>query len=416
VVAGHSRYFRHVWKNLRSNLEPTTNAAGVSTIVRYGEDFVLKIYRKLDIGINPDRELTEFLTNEGFANSPRALGHIEYRTIDFDARTQATTIGLLTTYARNSTNAWQYTLDHLGLFFEHALAIPEEDPRLRELTLGNPLALAQRPVPSLMNELLGSHVEFIRQLGRRTAEMHRVLSSRSDIPDFAPEPFTDFYRHSLYHGMLGYASRSIDALRNSFLSLPDSVRDDARSLIEREPEVRSRFNQVRDQRLTGWRIRHHGDLHLTQVLFTGNDVLITNFEGEVTRPMSERRIKRSALRDVAGMVRSFHYVAHAVLYGHVPGIVPDKAGHPQLEFWSQAWYQWVSCIFIGEYLQAAAKAPFLPASREEVDILLSAYLLQKALIEIEYELEHRPNWVRIPVHGVLEMLDQPADSITQRGA
>jgi maltose alpha-D-glucosyltransferase/alpha-amylase len=152
------------------------------------------------------------------------------------------------------------------------------------------------------------------------------------------------------------------------------------------------------------------------LLFTGNDVLFTNFEGEVTRPMSERRIKRSALRDVAGMIRSFHYVAHAVLYGHVPGIIPDKAGHPQLSFWSQAWYQWVSCIFIDEYLKAGDNAPFLPSTREEVHILLSAYLLQKALIEIEYELEHRPEWVRIPVHGVLEMLDQPADSIAKREA
>jgi maltose alpha-D-glucosyltransferase / alpha-amylase len=416
VAAGHSRDFRHAWQSLRSNLDPTVDAHTVNSIITYGQDFVLKLYRKLDIGINPDRELAEFLTSEGFTQTPRALGTIEYRTIDSDARTQATTLGLLTSYTRNATSGWQYTLDHLGLFFERALAIPTEDPRLRELALGNPLTLSQQTVPSVMNELLGTHVELIRQLGRRTAEMHRVLSSRNDLPDFAPEPFTDFYRHSLYHGMLGYASRSIDALRNSLHGLPQSIQEDARLLIEREPEVRSRFNRVRDQRLTGSRIRHHGDFHLTQVLFTGNDVLITNFEGEVTRPMSERRIKRSALRDVAGMVRSFHYVAHAVLYGHVPGIVPGKAGHPQLNFWSQAWYQWVSCIFIDEYLKTAAKAPFLPASREEVDILLSAYLLQKALIEIEYELEHRPDWARIPVHGVLEMLDQPPDSLHQRGA
>ena len=416
IVAGHAREFRHSWKNLRSNLDPTADGTGTSTVIKYGQDFVLKLYRKLDIGINPDRELTEFLTAEGFTRVQRALGAIEYRVTDADERTTSTTIGLLTTLSRNATSGWAYTLDHLGLFFERALAIPSEDPRLRELSLGSPVDLTRQPVPPVMNELLGSHAELIRQLGRRTAEMHRVLSSRSDLPDFAPEPFTDFYRHSLYHGMLGFASRSIDALRNSLLQLPAAVQEDARSLIEREPEVRSRFNQVRDHRLTGWRIRHHGDLHLTQVLFTGNDVLFTNFEGELTRPMSERRIKRSALRDVAGMVRSFHYVAHAVLYGHVPGIVPGKAGHPQLNFWAQAWYQWVSAIFINEYVATADRAPFLPGTREEIDILLSAYLLQKALIEIEYELEHRPNWVRIPVHGVLEMLDQAPNSVTQRGA
>jgi maltose alpha-D-glucosyltransferase / alpha-amylase len=416
VVAGHAREFRHVWKNLRSDLEPSADISGISTAIKYGQDFNLKLYRKLDIGINPDRELMEFLTAEGFTHVPRALGAIEYRVTDSDERVSSTTLGLLTTLSRNATNGWAFTLDHLGLFFEHALAIPQDDSRLRELTLSSPIDLTGQPIPTMMNELLGTQAELIRQLGRRTAEMHRVLSSRSDLPDFAPEPFTDFYRHSLYHGMLGYASRSIDALRNSFRSLPQAVQDDASSLIEREPEVRSRFNQVRDQRLSGWRIRHHGDLHLTQLLFTGNDVLFTNFEGELTRPMSERRIKRSALRDVAGMVRSFHYVAHAVLYGHVPGIVPAKAGHPQLNFWSQAWYQWVSAIFIGEYIKTADRAPFLPATRNEINILLSAYLLQKALIEIEYELENRPDWVRIPVNGVLEMLDQPADSLSQRGA
>ena len=410
LVASHAAGFRHAWQNLRSNLEPQADATTPHTSITYGQDFVLKLYRKLDAGIQPDRELVEFLTAQDFPNVPRAVGALEYRVIDEDQHTATTSLGLMTLFSRNTTNGWNFTLDHLGLFFERALAIPADDPRQREIAFGNPVALTGQAIPQLMSDLLGTQLEFIRTLGRRMAELHFALSSRADLPDFAPEPFTDFYRHSLYHGMLGHASRSIDALRNALPTLPRHAVEDARALLARESELRSRFNDIRDRRLTGWRIRLHGDLHLSQILFTGNDVLFTNFEGELTRPMSERRIKRSALRDLAGMVRSFHYVAHAVLYGQVPGIIPARAENQQLQPWVDAWYQWVSAVLIDAYLKTANSAPFLPSTRADADVLLSAYLLQKALVEIEYEIERRPEWVRIPVNGVLEMLDQSADA------
>jgi maltose alpha-D-glucosyltransferase/alpha-amylase len=157
--------------------------------------------------------------------------------------------------------------------------------------------------------------------------------------------------------------------------------------------------------MSGNRIRNHGDFHLSNLLFSGSDWVITNFEGDFSRSLSERRIKRSALRDVATMLRSFHYVSHAALFGDVPGIVPSREGHPQLERWAKSWYQWVSGIFLKEYLLVAtAAAPFLPQQREELRILLGAYMIERALIEVEFELEQRPAWIRIPVHGILEQL------------
>ena len=140
------------------------------------------------------------------------------------------------------------------------------------------------------------------------------------------------------------------------------------------------------------------------MLFTGSDWVITNFEGDAHRPLSERRIKRSALRDVATMLRSFHYVSHAALFGDVPGIVPSREGHPQLEMWAQTWYRWVSAIFLQRISAGRQPRSFPAAAGRRVRILLGAYMIERALIEIEYELEQRPEWIRIPVHGILEQL------------
>ena len=143
---------------------------------------------------------------------------------------------------------------------------------------------------------------------------------------------------------------------------------------------------------------------MNNVVYSGSDWIITNFEGDPYRPLSERRIKRSALRDVAIMLRSFHYVSHAALFGDVPGIVPSREAQPQLEKWARTWYQWVSSTFLETYLKAGAGSSFLPQTDEEINILLGAYMFERALTEIEHELEHRPQWIRIPLHGILEQL------------
>ena len=402
LVAGHTRAFRKAWRMLRSNLEPVPQAAvNHNSHVNYGEDFVLKLYRKIDFGVNPDREMQEFLTEQtDFAHVPRSMGWLEYRRTVDDTQMVAT-LGTLTAFLRNATDGWMYTLDHLGLFFERALAVSPDDARFRELAVADPLTLSSRPVPPLMAELLGNYMDKALLLGRRTAELHTALASRPDIGDFAPEPFTEFYRHSIYHGMAAVLSRALEALRSRLHTLTAVAQDESRALLEREPELRALLHSVRDTRISGSRIRHHGDYHLANVQFTGTDIMVTNFEGDPKRPMSERRIKRSPLRDVASMMRSFHYVAHAVLYGHVPGIIPP--GDPtHLERWAQYWSSWVSAVFLSGYLEQVGEARFLPTSREQRKTLIDAYTLDKALIEVQFELEHRPEWVRIPVHGILD--------------
>jgi maltose alpha-D-glucosyltransferase/alpha-amylase len=408
LLGSHTKAFRKAWRSVSSNLEPCPKAAQqVFTEVDYGDDFLLKLYRKLEDGPNPGCEVSEFLTEyTGFAATPRALGSLEFRWADVDEIVHKTTIGTLTSFVRNGTSGWVYTLDHLGLYFEHALAVRQEDPRLRDLQVPDPLRFAPPPVPPLLTELLGGFADVVRVLGRRTAELHKALSSRPDVSAFAPEPFTEFYRHSVYHGILAQLNRTFDALRARASSLPETVQREAENIFSREGDIRKQLLQLRDHRVGGLRIRLHGDYQLSNLIYAGNDWIISNFEGDPYRPLSERRIKRSPLRDVATMIRSLHYVSHAALFGDVPGIIPSSEAHATIENWARTWYRWIAMVLVEEYLASAANLDFLPPNPEEVRILLSAYIFERALLEIEYELLHRPQWIRIPLHGILEHLTQ----------
>jgi maltose alpha-D-glucosyltransferase/alpha-amylase len=405
LVAGHTKAFRQAWSHVRSNREPQVQTSdSVNTFVNLGEDFVLKLYREVEAGTNPDREIAEFLTERtSFSHMPRALGWLEYCRRD-EEEEERTTMGLVTSYVRDATQGWQYTIDHLSLYFERAMAVHEEDSRAKEVTVGSPLLLAQRPMPTLMADLLGNFENMAHLLGTRTAELHAALSSRPEVQDFAPEPYTDFYRHGLYHGMLGQMGRSLDALRFQLQTLPEEVQASAEALLDSEAEIRDGLLPLRDQRISGARIRIHGDYQLGNLLFTGNDAIIRNFDGPAGRPLSERRIKRSALRDVASMIRSLHYAAHAVSFGYVPGVVNGREQATHIDRWAEHWHEWVSARFLQGYLEASRGMEFLPQTDSEKQILLRAHLIEKALMEIAYELEHRPEWVEIPVHGLSLLL------------
>ncbi len=315
LVGSHTRAFRKAWTSVRSNLEPRPKATEQPfTEIDYGDDFLLKLYRKLEEGPNPGCEIPEFLTEQtNFTATPRALGSLEFRWTDGDPEVHTATLGALSTFVRSGTKGWNYTLDHLSLFFEHALAIPQDDSRLRELPLPDPFNCRHQSMPPVMSDLLGNYVEVIRSLARRTAELHQALVSHPEIPAFAPEPFTEFYRHSVYHGILGQLNRAMDSLRSSAGTFAPAARQDIAQVLARETELRTRLQLLRDNRIGGLRIRQHGDYQLSNVIYTDNDWIITNFEGDPYRSLSERRIKRSAMRDIATMLRSFHYVSHAAL-------------------------------------------------------------------------------------------------------
>jgi len=252
--------------------------------------------------------------------------------------------------------------------------------------------------------LIGNFMDSARLLGRRTAEMHLCLASEQGLPDFKPEAFSKLYQRALYQSMRSLTGKALPLLRRQFNRLPDSVRPLAVNVMEHEDDLMSRFKELLESRIGALRIRCHGDYHLGQVLFTGSDFVIIDFEGEPARPITERRIKRSALRDVAGMLRSFHYAASAALVdrrrsGAAASVLAE------LEHWAEFWQRWVGAEFLKSYLREAAEGRFVPGNRGELRVLLGALLLEKAVYELSYELNNRPEWVEIPLRGIRQLLE-----------
>ncbi len=400
MVASHSHAFRALLGSDGANLEPAVLKAEQSnSSIVYGNRFILKLFRRLEAGLNPDLEIGRFLTEQReFTHVPTVAGALEYRR----GREEPRTLAILNGFVPNEGDAWSYTLDALGHYFERVLARPAE-VLAAPLPCTPLLAQIEQDLPPPVSDFVATYLEDAYLLGQRTAECHVALASEPDDPNFAPEPFTDFYRRSLYHAMLSLADEAFQLLRRRLLDLPEAIQEDARRALELEPEARRRFRSIRDRKITAMRIRCHGDYHLGQVLHTGKDFVIIDFEGEPARPLSERRIKRSPLRDVAGMLRSFHYASYAALLGHVAGVRQEDlaSSEPLVRFW----YLWVSVAFLKAYLAVARPANLLPQGLEELQVLLDAHLLEKAVYELFYELNNRPEWVGIPLRGILQLLE-----------
>jgi len=403
LLASPTQAFRRVRGPAETRLEPAIMRAEQSnTSVVYGDRLVLKVFRRLDQGINPDLEIGRFLTERAaFAHIPPVAGALEYRR----GRSEPITVAVLEAFIPNQGDAWRYTLDALGGYFERALASSEmQVATLPEEPL---LSLCERDPPPVLREITGPYLASAELLGRRTAELHVALSNESEDAAFAPEPMTDFYRQSLYHTLLGATDRALQLLRQRLKEMPRGLQADAKRVLDLDGEIRKRFRQIRDRKITAMRIRCHGDYHLGQVLYTGKDFVIIDFEGEPARPLSERKLKRSALRDVAGMLRSFRYATRVALVEQAAtGLIHSRpeaiAG---LEVWGRFWTVWVSAVFLKAYLAVAVETPLIPRNRGELQVLLDAFLLEKALYELAYELNNRPDWVRIPIQGILELLE-----------
>ena len=372
-----------------------------NTSVLFGRELVMKVYRRLEEGTSLDLEVGRFLSTAGFRHTPAVLGALEYRVGERPARTLA----IVQEYVANEGDAWSLTLDAVAEFQERAAALPQEAPAVDTGTAAL-LGLAAHPadgdVPMLMG---GVYLEEARLLGQRTGEMHLALASDGENPTFAPEPFTLFYQRSLYQSMRNLAGRTLQLLSAAIPGLPPALQGRAHELIGREADIMARFRRIVHHRVGGMRIRVHGDYHLGQVLFTGNDFVITDFEGEPLRPLSERRLKRSPLRDVAGMLRSLDYAAHSALLERSSREVISPMEQRQRAAWSSYWYAHASAAFLRGYFAATAGAGFLPQDVTELVELLESYLLEKALYELGYELNNRPDWAEIPLRGVSELLE-----------
>ncbi len=233
------------------------------------------------------------------------------------------------------------------------------------------------------------------------------MASDQKDPDFAPQAFSEAELRALANSAVQLLTANFDLLGRLKHKMPDHSREDAESALRLEERARGRLQLLAGRRISAMVTRTHGDYHLGQVLFTGSDFVIIDFEGEPARPLAERRKKRSPLQDVAGMLRSFHYAAYAPLL-HDNG---EKLPHETLQDlgnWAQYWQRWVSATFLKKYLEVSGNSNFIPKDGEELALLLDLYLLDKAVYELGYELNNRPSWVRIPLDGLLQLLQNSA--------
>jgi maltose alpha-D-glucosyltransferase/alpha-amylase len=372
-----------------------------NTTLVYGDHWLLKLFRRIEEGVNPELELGRFLTEKtSFHQVPPVHGYLEYRR----SWGAPMTVAVLEGYIAHEADGWQFTRDALGRYFEQTLMRREETPPLL-FPAPSPLELLDTPMPKLAQELIGPYLEAARVLGQRTAEFHRALASVPSDPAFAPEPFTALGQRSLYQSMRSQIRQTFHALRQQLKEQPlpedKSFEAEAGKLLGYEESLIRRARSILDHKLTGQRMRTHGDYHLGQVLYTGRDFFVIDLEGESDRSLSARRHKRSPLRDVACMMRSFHYAVYFTLRnGGLRG-----QDIPSLEPWARFWYGWVSVAFVKAYLEGCQEAVFLPRTREEMGVLLDFYLLKRAVKELHAELARHSERVNVPLHGLLQIME-----------
>jgi maltose alpha-D-glucosyltransferase/alpha-amylase len=387
-------------RRIRSGLDADSAAVPISTeqsntSVIIGNQLVMKVIRRVEEGLNPDVEVGRFLTEQvRFPHSPTVGGSIEYRANGDDT---AATIAVAQEFVPNEGDGWNYVLDAVSRVLEEVIAHRDDD-ELKLTVPPHPLDAADIE-PSRSHPLIGPHLQWAEVLGRRTAEMHRSLSSDLDDAAFAPEPFTAVDRRSLNHGARSLLRRSLRMAR--------AVADPSpclRELLSREGELLARIEATMRVPIKTMKIRCHGDFHLGQVLWTGKDFVIIDFEGEPARPLSARRQKRPALVDVAGMIRSFHY-ASRVAGSRLARDLTLSGERAELDPLLTLWYRAISGAFLRSYLEIAADAPFLPTDRRELTALLDFLLLEKAIYELGYEADNRPAWIDVPAQGLVDILE-----------
>jgi maltose alpha-D-glucosyltransferase / alpha-amylase len=355
----------------------------------FGQQLVGKLVRRAELGASLEVEVLESLRgSQRAANVPV----LEAR-VDVEMPGGTGTLWMSEGFIANEGDAWHLAIDHAQRFYESALTgrLGAAPPLLRGL-------VDEGAAPAVLD-----FVPLARLLGRRTAELHALLFESSQGGPSAPKAFNALSSRAFYQSLRNLNTRAFDALK--FAALSPAAQQLAVEVVERKSQLRKIFDYALAQPLSGQRMRIHGDYHLGQVLYTGSDFYIIDFEGEPARNPSERRRLRSPLADLAGMIRSFHYAAYGVLHMPLPGAQTRPEDRPQLEPWARYFYQACSAAFIASYQSCSEGADFATANREQFHATLRMHLVEKALYELLYELDNRPLWAELPLRGLLAVLD-----------
>ena len=385
-----------------ASLAPIGEAAHLSAsfanvVLRFGNELVLKWFRLLEEGVHPDLDTVELLAKQKPGLAPRALGSLSVRS----GRAQHSTLAVLQEYVANEGTAWGLTRRELDRYFERVLS-QTRDKIVPEVPNRSIFALAHEPLPANVELLLGGYQGQASILGQRCAELHLALASSTE-PEFAPEPYAALDRRSMYQSFRNKIGRVLRELRVRQPQLPASAQEPALALLRHERDALDRLEPLLHLTSTGLRLRLHLDLNLKQALWTGKDFVLIDFDGGHDRALSDRRRKRSPLRDVASMLLSFHQAAESALReGGVRDV--DKA---LAEPWAQVWYSWSAAAFLRGYLETARTGSFLPKDEGSLELQIERYMLARAFRVLGRDLDKPDERMAVTLQIILRILSVP---------
>jgi len=369
-----------------------------NTSIIYNDKYVLKFFRRLYADKNPDFEMSQFLSEKkGFKNTPAYLGSINVVDSDNDY----ITIGLLQQLVPNDGDAWEYMLKEL-----HKVFLNLEYKNIKIDSLPNTSLFQRlniRDIPPQIIDWAGLNLfSKIKTLAKRTAEMHIALGSEFEETAFTPTHFNDDYTVWLKNRMLYQFQNRLNTIENNLHKLDGLALELAHEFLNKKNVIRKRFVTFDWTKLKGERIRVHGDYHLGQVLVKDDDFYILDFEGEPESTIRDRKVKQPPLKDVAGLFRSFHYAIYATIFNNINDY---KATQEDLFKTGEILYRYITGLFLGTYVTETQNANLNLGYNQERLFILKYCLLEKAVYELGYELNSRPQWAVIPLKGISNIIN-----------
>jgi maltose alpha-D-glucosyltransferase/alpha-amylase len=373
------------------------NAEQSNTTIVFDDAYYLKIYRKLFRDANPDYELTYFLSEQaGFENCPKFAGSITWNR----SKSYQVTIGLMQGKIENQGDAWTYMLGQVKKFYQQLESNEIAPSSLESVSLYKPKDPGQ--LSDHFKEAIGyDTIERIRKLAIRTAEMHLALYQEKYTQRFIPKSFNNDYRAWLLNRFIHHLDQRFFLMESNMHKFEGEALNYASEFLKYKPQIKDKILNFHSDDLNSMRIRIHGDYHLGQVILTEDDFYILDFEGEPEATIRDRKVKQPPMKDVAGMFRSFHYSIYATIFDE--NNPSNFTKEEQFEA-GEKYYAALVSIFMNEYISIAYEQGLDIGYHHEIDFLLRYHILEKAIYELGYEINSRPDWVIIPLKGVLEII------------
>ena len=371
-----------------------------NTSIVYNKKYILKIFRRIYISTNPDYEISRFLTEVAdYPNTPKYAGSIN---LNVGEENDTITLGLMQDFIPNQGDAWKYFLNEIDEIFSAIKTKSVDLETIDDVVLYKKIKHVNLPKP-LLNWVGGEFFSKIEQLAKRTAEMHVALGSDSRDTAFVPDNFNGDYEVWLKNRLIYQFQNRLNTIENNFHKLSGESLEMAQEFLSRKREIRRRFLDFNWTKLKSERIRIHGDYHLGQVLVKDDDFYILDFEGEPESTIRDRKVKQPPIKDVAGLLRSFHYAIYSVILNN-----PDKfeIDREEAMAYGERLYKYITGVFLSDYINYVQQNNLNIGYIKEVEFLLKYTMLEKAVYELGYELNSRPRWAIIPLKGIISIINE----------